>query len=277
MSRKTSRKSYVEDDDKLLDAMMGGDDDEEDEDEDDDMEEGTEDDEGAPGTMSSPPVDEDGEEIYIVEKILDKKVTDGKVTYYLKWQGYGPQYDTWEPVENLDCDELIEDFEKEWTERQKRGFDRGLRAERIVSVFYEKPVAGPAPSTSTSTTTGGETEGDNKTFDTDSSSIFTPKPTFALVKWKDVSDADLVPLQECAEKIPQLLIKFYEDRRLGLSTAAEAVVEDKLDDEYVKQEGLKNSQEFSSDEEDDKDKVDGKDQKVDEDKKEASATVTTNE
>ena len=38
----------------------------------------------------NPPVDEDGEEIYIVEKILNKRIVDGKIQYYLKWQGYGP-------------------------------------------------------------------------------------------------------------------------------------------------------------------------------------------
>jgi hypothetical protein len=65
----------------------------------------------------SPPVDEDGEEIYIVEKILDKKIVDGKTQYYLKWQGYGPEYDTWEPLENLDCEELVEEFEKAWAVR----------------------------------------------------------------------------------------------------------------------------------------------------------------
>ncbi len=36
----------------------------------------------------TPPVDEDGEEIFIVEKILDKRVVDGKIQYYLRWQGF---------------------------------------------------------------------------------------------------------------------------------------------------------------------------------------------
>lgn len=39
---------------------------------------------------------------------------------------------------------------------------------------------------------------------------FTPKPNFAIVKWKDVEEVDCVPIEACAEKIPQLLIKFYE-------------------------------------------------------------------
>lgn len=56
------------------------------------------------------------EDIFIVEKILRKKITGGKTYYFLKWSGYPDSENTWEPVDNLDCPELIEDFERHWSE-----------------------------------------------------------------------------------------------------------------------------------------------------------------
>ena len=56
------------------------------------------------------------EDIFIVEKILKKKITGGKTYYFLKWSGYPDSENTWEPVDNLDCPELIEDFERHWSE-----------------------------------------------------------------------------------------------------------------------------------------------------------------
>lgn len=53
------------------------------------------------------------EDTFFVERIEMKRTTDsGKVEYLLKWKGYDESENTWEPVENLDCAELIEAFEK---------------------------------------------------------------------------------------------------------------------------------------------------------------------
>lgn len=63
------------------------------------------------------------EEEYVVEKILKKKVVRGKILYFLKWKGYLDSENTWEPKENLDCQNLIEEFEAE-EERKKKEADK---------------------------------------------------------------------------------------------------------------------------------------------------------
>lgn len=165
------------------------------------------------GQKDSTQQDDVEPEEYTVEKILDKRVRQGRIEYLLKWKGYPDSENTWEPKENLDCPELINDFEekkKKSSEEKKdkdipekkrklngtdnsesstpkkkkksdednrpRGFDRGLEPERVIGA-------------------------------TDSSGEL-----MFLIKWKGSDEADLVPARIANVKCPQIVIQFYEER-----------------------------------------------------------------
>ncbi|XP_020503701.1 chromobox protein homolog 3a isoform X1 [Labrus bergylta] len=142
-------------------------------------------------------------EEFVVEKVLDQRIVNGKVEFFLKWKGFTDADNTWEPEENLDCPELISGFleaqknvkekpapvkrkastDEPETEAKKkdvpekpRGFARNLEPERIIGA-------------------------------TDSSGEL-----MFLMKWKDSDEADLVPAREANTRCPQVVISFYEER-----------------------------------------------------------------
>ncbi len=58
-----------------------------------------------------PPIEVEGDKEYIVAEILDNRRRYGKMQYLVRWEGYGPEEDTWEPIPNLEgSQEIVHEF-----------------------------------------------------------------------------------------------------------------------------------------------------------------------
>lgn len=64
-------------------------------------------------------IEQQEEEVFSVEKIVSKQIVGGKTQYLLKWKGYDSDENTWEPEENLDCQDLLDDFNKRTKMREE--------------------------------------------------------------------------------------------------------------------------------------------------------------
>jgi hypothetical protein len=49
---------------------------------------------------------------YEIESILGAKILRKKKYYKIRWLGYGPEHDSWEPAENVNAQELIETYQQ---------------------------------------------------------------------------------------------------------------------------------------------------------------------
>ncbi|XP_022193412.1 chromobox protein homolog 1 isoform X2 [Nilaparvata lugens] len=195
--------------------------------------------------MSDNGKNEEQEEEFSVEKIIDKRIVKGKTEYYLKWKGYPDEENTWEPVENLDCDELIDEFERKRAEKEaakkkpaaeptppaKKKPEKAAKLntsakeetpkikKRKPEEEEEKPQEEQKKKKAVSTPKEVKVKKDEiKGFDrgldaekiigaTDSSGEL-----MFLMKWKGIDEADLVPAKVANVRCPQIVIKFYEER-----------------------------------------------------------------
>lgn len=79
----------------------------------------------------------DDEEMFTVEEILDKRVVNGKVEYYIKWAGYSHSDNTWEPEVNLECPKQILDYERMQSKNKKLKLNS---IDHSAQVIDRKPV-----------------------------------------------------------------------------------------------------------------------------------------
>jgi hypothetical protein len=142
------------------------------------------------------------EEVYTVERILDKRKTlTGTLEYLIKWDGYENDESTWESIHKLrNVMDLVQDYENEL---KRKYTERLLKPKSIVedgNAGYEvrTEIGDLVPETvSTVKEIGGVLH--------------------ALVTWEAGSDGTLqdaffVPSHVIADTYPKKLIEFYEKK-----------------------------------------------------------------
>ncbi|XP_074870707.1 E3 SUMO-protein ligase CBX4 [Carettochelys insculpta] len=74
-----------------------------------------------------------GEHVFAVESIEKKRVRKGRVEYLVKWRGWSPKYNTWEPEENILDPRLLIAFQNRERQEQLMGYrKRGPKPKPLV-------------------------------------------------------------------------------------------------------------------------------------------------
>ncbi|KAL1916965.1 uncharacterized protein VTP21DRAFT_5162 [Calcarisporiella thermophila] len=90
------------------------------------------------GSLNDTISTEEEEDVYEVERIIGRRKRNGKIQYLIKWKNYTHVWDTWEPIENLFCQELLDEFLVEF--RRENGPDcmkltKEILLKRYVDVY----------------------------------------------------------------------------------------------------------------------------------------------
>eukprot|EP00079_Xenopus_tropicalis_P033456 XP_017947227.1 PREDICTED: M-phase phosphoprotein 8 isoform X3 [Xenopus tropicalis] len=97
--------------------------------------------EGAPaagvsdGTAKAETVEseqEDEDDVFEVESILDSKIEGGEVLYRVRWKGYDSEGDTWEPEAHLDdCKEVLLEFRRKQAENKPKPVKKEMPQQKL--------------------------------------------------------------------------------------------------------------------------------------------------
>jgi len=146
-------------------------------------------------------------QVYVVEKVVAKRIRRGKVEYQLKWEGYTDSENTWEKEEDTNCAELIVEFERQ--EQQK---DKKAKAPDDT----KRKSAGATPTKGRKRPKLDDAAEVGFEYGDEVESILGAKKDgerlMLYVAWKGKNECTFIPAELANMKIPQMVIAFYESR-----------------------------------------------------------------
>nr|XP_030738628.1 M-phase phosphoprotein 8 isoform X7 [Globicephala melas] len=99
---------------------------------------GKEKDAAAKGAEAVGDSEDDGEDVFEVEKILDMKIDGGKIVYKVRWKGYTSDDDTWEPEVHLeDCKEVLLEFRKKVADNKAKPVKKDVQRLPLNNDIFE--------------------------------------------------------------------------------------------------------------------------------------------
>ncbi|CAF0871688.1 unnamed protein product [Didymodactylos carnosus] len=177
--------------------------------------------------LSSDDEDELEEEEFIVERILDRRIKNNVVEYYLKWKNFPDTENTWEPEMNLDCPDLIAEFERtrakqQASEKSSPSINATNNKRRNLSPDDDQDSrsASNQNNVDNSRRKRANEYGYGRGYDIEK--ILGATDVYGelmfLIKWRETDKPELVPARIANVKSPQTVIKFYEERLTWANT-----------------------------------------------------------